>query len=215
MDERKKVVESGYNALASRFADWQSESGTTDARDRVLAEFTRRTPPGARVLDLGCGSGIPSTRELSKSFDVTGVDASIAQVRLARRNVPTATFIHADFMEAEFPEASFRGVCALYSISHIPRQQHPELFAKVRTWLVPGGLFVAVLGATDSPDWIGEWLGVPMFFSSYDADTNRTLLREAGFHLILDEVLDTVEPEGPVPFLWVISRKASPPVSGD
>jgi SAM-dependent methyltransferase len=208
MDERKKIVESGYDALASRFADWQSEGGTTDARDRVLAEFIRRTPRGARVLDLGCGSGIPSTRELSKSFDVTGVDASIAQVRLARRNVPSATFIHFDFSEAEFPEASFGGVCALYSISHVPRQQHAELFAKVRTWLLPGGLFVAVLGATDSPDWIGEWLAVPMFFSSYDAGTNRALLREAGFHLLFDEVLDTVEPEGPVSFLWVIAQKA-------
>ena len=208
MDERKKIVASGYNVIASRFAAWASQGGTTDARDRVLAEFIRRTPPGARVLDLGCGSGIPSTRELSKSFDVTGVDASIAQVRLARRNVPIATFIHADFSEAEFPEASFGGVCALYSISHVPRQQHAELFAKVQTWLMPGGLFVAVLGATDSPDWIGEWLGVPMFFSSYDADTNRALLRDAGFHLVVDEVLNTVEPEGPVPFLWVISEKA-------
>jgi ubiquinone/menaquinone biosynthesis C-methylase UbiE len=208
MDERKKIVASGYNAIASRFAAWASQGGTTDARDRVLAEFIRRTPPGARVLDLGCGSGIPSTRELSKSFDVTGVDASIAQIRLARRNVPTATFVHADFSEVVFPEASFGGVCALYSISHVPRQQHAELFAKVRTWLLPGGLFVAVLGATDSPDWIGEWLGVPMFFSSYDAATNRALVRDAGFQLVFDEVLDTVEPEGPVPFLWVISEKA-------
>jgi SAM-dependent methyltransferase len=208
MDEQKKIVESGYDALASRFAEWASQAGTTDARERVLAEFIRRTPPSARVLDLGCGSGIPSTRELSKSFDVTGIDASLTQVRLARRNVPAATFIHADFSEAEFPEASFSGVCALYSISHVPRQQHAELFAKVRTWLMPGGLFVAVLGATDSPDWIGEWLGVPMFFSSYDADTNRALLRDAGFHLVFDEVLDTVEPEGPVPFLWVIAQKA-------
>jgi SAM-dependent methyltransferase len=208
MDERKKIVESGYNAIASRFAVWASGGGTTDARDRLLADFIRRTPRGARVLDLGCGSGIPSTRELSNSFDVTGVDASFAQVRLARRNVPTATFVHADFSQADFPETSFGGVCALYSISHVPRQQHAELFAKVRTWLMPGGLFLGVLGATDSPDWIGEWLGVPMFFSSYDANANRALLREAGFELVFDEVLDTVEPEGTVPFLWVIAQKA-------
>ena len=208
MDERKKIVAAGYNAIASRFAAWAAQGGTTDARERVLAEFIRRTPPGARVLDLGCGAGIPSTRELSRRFDVTAVDASIGQVRLARRNVPSARFIHADFSEAEFPEASFAGVCALYSISHVPRQQHAALFAKVRTWLMPGGLFVAVLGATDSPDWIGEWLGVPMFFSSYDAATNRALLRGAGFHLVFDEVLETLEPEGPVPFLWVIAEKA-------
>ena len=207
MDERRKTVESGYNELAPRFAQWASKGGTDEGRNRVVAEFIRRTPPGARVLDLGCGSGIPTTRELAKSFQVTGVDASIAQVRLARRNVPRATFVHGDFMGAEFPDASFRGVCALYSISHVPRQQHAELFARVRTWLMPGGLFAAVLGATDSPDWTGEWLGVPMFFSSYDAATNRALLRDAGFEMVFDEVLETPEPDGPVPFLWVIAQK--------
>lgn len=206
MDERKKIVASGYDALASEFADWQSATGI-DPRDRVLAEFIRRTPPRARVLDLGCGSGIPSTQELSKKFEVTGIDASISQIEMARRNVPDATFIHADFGAAEFPEGSFGGVCALYAISHVPREQHADLFARIRTWLAPGGLFVGNLGATDSPDWIGDWLGVPMFFSSYDAATNQVLLRQAGLDIVFAEVLDTIEPAGPVPFLWVIARR--------
>lgn len=205
MDERRKIVASGYDALGSDFADWQSATGI-DPRDRVLAEFIRRTPPRARVLDLGCGSGIPSTRELSKKFEVTGIDASISQIEMARRNVPDATFIHADFGAAEFPEGSFGGVCALYAISHVPREQHADLFARIRTWLAPGGSFVATLGATDSPDWIGDWLGVPMFFSSYDAATNQVLLGRAGLDIVFAEVLDTMEPAGPVPFLWVMAQ---------
>jgi len=66
----------------------------------------------------------------------------------------------------------------------------------------------ARLGATDTPDWVGEWLGVPMFFSSHDADANRALLRAAGFVLVVDEIVEMHEPEGPVSFLWVIARKA-------
>lgn len=205
MEERRKIVASGYDALGSDFADWQSATGI-DPRDRVLAEFIRRTPPRARVLDLGCGSGIPSTRELSKKFEVTGIDASISQIEMARRNVPDATFIHADFGAAEFPEGSFGGACALYAISHVPREQHADLFARIRTWLAPGGSFVATLGATDSPDWIGDWLGVPMFFSSYDAATNQVLLGRAGLDIVFAEVLDTMEPAGPVPFLWVMAQ---------
>jgi hypothetical protein len=75
---------------------------------------------------------------------------------------------------------------------------------------VPGGRFLAVLGSTDSPDWIGEWLGQPMFFSSYDASANRRLLVEAGFDLLIDKTVETMEPEGPVTFQWVIARRVRP-----
>lgn len=37
----------------------------------------------------------------------------------------------------------------------------------------PGGHFLATLGAKDLGDWRGEWLGVPMFFSGHDPETNR------------------------------------------
>ena len=71
----------------------------------------------------------------------------------------------------------------------------------------PGGVFLATLGAADSPDWTGEWLGRPMFFSAFDADTNRRLLAAAGFTLLIDEVIPTHEPEGSVDFLWVLARR--------
>jgi hypothetical protein len=56
-------------------------------------------------------------------------------------------------------------------------------------------------------DWTGDWLGVPMFFSGFDADTNRRLLREAGLELILDDLIFMQEPQGDVAFLWVLARK--------
>jgi hypothetical protein len=48
-----------------------------------------------------------------------------------------------------------------------------------------------------------------MFFSSWDADVNRRLLRDAGFELVHDEVVTIREPEGPARFLWVLA--SSPP----
>jgi hypothetical protein len=70
----------------------------------------------------------------------------------------------------------------------------------------------AVLGSADSPAWIGEWLGVQMFFGNYDADANRRLLSEAGFELLIDEVIETVEPEGRVNFLWIAAAGSCKPV---
>jgi hypothetical protein len=46
-----------------------------------------------------------------------------------------------------------------------------------------------------------------MFFSSHDAATNRQLLADAGFTLVLDEVVSMNEPEGEVSFLWVLAEK--------
>jgi SAM-dependent methyltransferase len=205
-DERKRTVAAGYDRISEQYLEWVARI-KGDPSDRMLVELARRLPGRARVLDLGCGSGIPSTRMLAQRFEVVGVDISEAQIGLARQNVPEATFIHGDFAEIELPEASFDGVAALYSISHVPREEHARLFARIARWLVPGGLFLATLGATDSPQWVGEWLGVPMFFSSHDADTNRALLRAAGFTLELDEIVEMREPEGSVAFLWVIARK--------
>ncbi len=204
-EDSKRIVRRGYDRMANRYASW-SRAIQDEPRGRLIDEFVKNLGDRARVLDLGCGSGIPSTQALARRYRLVGVDASQAQIKRARRNVPQAEFIHSDFMELDLPTASFEGVVALYSVSHVPRDEHAALFAKVHQWLVPGGLFLATLGAEDSPDWTGTWLGEQMFFSSHGADTNRNLLRAAGFDLDHDEIAVTREPERDVPFLWVIAR---------
>jgi ubiquinone/menaquinone biosynthesis C-methylase UbiE len=208
-DCRKRTVELGYDSIVERYLAW-SRRVQGDPRDRFLEAFEQRLPDGARVLDLGCGAGLPSTKQLARQFEVVGIDISEAQLRLARENVPTGTFIRGDFAELEMPAASFDGITALYSISHIPRDDHAGLFVQVARWLKPGGLLLASLGATGSPDWTGEWLGVPMFFSSHDADTNRQLIRNAGLSLVIDEIVSMQEPEGEAAFLWVLALKPTP-----
>jgi SAM-dependent methyltransferase len=205
-DSQRRVVASGYDAMAERFLAW-SRQVVDPTRDRLIEELLRLLPGGARVLDLGCGAGVPWTRLLATRFDVVGVDVSEAQVRLARQNVPEATFVVGDMSTLEYAPGSFDGVTAFYCVSHLPRYSHADLFRRIAAWLEPGGLFLATLGATDSPDWTGEWLGVPMFFSAFDADTNRAALRAAGFELLADEVVAIDEPEGTVDFLWVLARK--------
>ena len=204
----KRTVESGYDAIADAYLAWGAGVGS-DPRDRFLDQLIQRLFAGARVLDLGCGAGIPATKKLADRFQVTGVDISRQQLLRAQANVPNARLVQGDFSELDFPDASFDGIAAFYSISHIPRTEHRDLFAKVARWLTPGGLFLATLGASDLPDRTREWLGVPMFFSSHDAATNRRLLLDAGLILVVDEVVSTNEPDGEVSFLWVLAQKPS------
>ena len=81
-----------------------------------------------------------------------------------------------------------------------------ELFARIGRWLRPGGLFLASLGHVGGPDRTEQWLGVDMFFSSFDAATSSRLVRAAGFELLVDEVVFMQEPEAEVGFLWVLAR---------
>ncbi|HEY2868476.1 MAG TPA: class I SAM-dependent methyltransferase [Gaiellales bacterium] len=183
-----------------------------DPRDRFVEEFAGMVRPGGRVLDLGCGAGVPSTRRLAESFSAVGVDISAEQIARARQNIPGAELIRADVRDVDFPARSFDGVCALYSISHVPREDHARLFASVRRWLRPGGVFLASLGSGDLAGSTGEWLGVPMFFSSHSAPENRRLLDEAGLEAVRDEIVTMHEPEGDVTFHWVIRRAVRSPL---
>jgi 2-polyprenyl-3-methyl-5-hydroxy-6-metoxy-1,4-benzoquinol methylase len=62
-----------------------------------------RLEQGSSVLDVGCGAGIPLTRMLAETFDVTGVDISTRQIELACCNVPNGRFITADICSLDFP----------------------------------------------------------------------------------------------------------------
>ena len=72
-DHRKDVVAEGYNALGEDYLAWTS-AFADPARELMVNELSARLASGARVLDLGCGPGIPTTLALARRFDVTGVD---------------------------------------------------------------------------------------------------------------------------------------------
>jgi SAM-dependent methyltransferase len=139
---------------------------------------------------------------------VTGVDISARQIELARAAVPEATFVQADMTALDVQPESLDAVVAFYSLTHVPRADLPVLLAAIHRWLRPGGVFLASLGAQDSPDEVeADWLGAPMFFSHYGAKRNRSLVRNAGFEL--EEAVVEAEPEDrhDALFLWVVARR--------
>jgi SAM-dependent methyltransferase len=182
---------------------------TPPLRERYANILSARLSPGDRLLELGCGPGIPVARMLSHDFAVVGVDISWQMLRLARRNAPRAALLRADIASVEFQPEAFDGVVAFYSLIHVPRVHHAAVLARVYRWLRPGGLLVASLGWHDlpvhsDPDWLG---GGPMYWSFFDAQTNLRLLRQAG--LVVDEAVVLPQLEGwvEVSFLWVVAHK--------
>ncbi len=61
--------------------------------------------------------------------------------------------------------------------------------------------------AGEFDDGVGEWLGVPMFFSSYDPETVKKMVIEAGFEILETTIETQIENTNEVPFLWILSQK--------
>ena len=201
----KAVVARGYDEVAQRYLEW-SALRPSPARRHYLELACERIPPGARVLELGCGAGLPMTKALADGRNVTGVDISATQIALARRNVPGATFIESDMTELAFDDDSFDAVVAFYSLTHVPRDEQPRLFERIRRWLRPGGILIATMGVEDDPGGIErDWLGVDMYFSHFSARKNRRMIEAAGFAIERSDVVTEPEDRHDARFLWIVA----------
>lgn len=203
-DPRTQIVADGYDTIGETFAEWRTRV-VDDPRREWEKELTSRLQPGARLLELGCGGGPPETKRLAQRFALTGVDISPQQVERARVAVPEAEFLCADFTDLELPAGSFDAVASFYAFNHVPRDLLEPLLGRVHGWLVPEGWLLAAFGVSDLEGWTGDWLGATTFFSSYPPETNSGLVREAGFRIERDEIVEFQEPEGPARFQWVLA----------
>lgn len=208
--DRVGDVAASYDVVADAFYQhFRTEPAVVVMRYESL--FLDQIPSGGRVLELGCGNGLPVTAKLAEKFAVTAVDVSRTQIEKARQNVPGPRYLHADMSTLEFDEAKFDGVVAFYSIFHVPRGHHAELFRSIYSWLKPGGLFVATLGSSGvETQLVEDWLGAPMYWSSFDADTYREMIAKTGFVVESDRVEASDNPESDVDkkiHLWIVARK--------
>jgi SAM-dependent methyltransferase len=205
----KRVVADGYDQIAEQYAAWAAGVRIRE-RDHYTTLILDTLPEGATVLELGCGAGLPTTQRLAERFAVTGVDISARQIELARCNVPRATFACRDMTALDFPADSFDAVCAFYAITHVPREEHAALLQSIARWLKPEGHLVASFSNGGSMGEIeGDWLGAPMYFSGYDAETNERLVRDAGFRIATARPETAEEFGRPTTFFWIVARKAS------
>jgi len=205
-DPRIELVGRGYDAMGEGFAEWRDRI-VGDPRREWEEELVSRLHDGARVLEPGCGAGVPETQRLAERFQVTGVDVSAEQVRRARTAVPQADFVHADFTALELEPESVDAVVSFYAFNHVPRELLASTFLRIHRWLAPRGLLMTALGTSDTEAWTGDWLGAPTFFSSYPPETNTRLVLEAGFEVLRDELVTFREPEGDVTFQWVLAMR--------
>ena len=176
----KTLVEEGYDHCAPSYSKDRS-----DLAERELNLVTDRLSHGSSVLDVGCGSGVPIAGYLAKHYKVTGVDISTSMIELAKRNVPSGRLIKSDIMSVNFEKDAFDAIVSFYSVFHVPRDEHQELFRRFALWLRPGGFLLVTLALQDEGRGYTEddFFGVTMYWSNFGIETYRHMLRVAGFRI--------------------------------
>lgn len=185
MTDPKEVVRRGYDAISYAY---RADDAADGHYGPWVEALRRHLSPRGPILDLGCGCGVPVSRDLAEAgHPVTGVDLSGIQIRRARRLVPTGTFFQGDATTVAFAPRSFAAVVCLFTLIHLPLDEQEPLMARIGSWLRPGGQLLATTGHTA---WTGtdqDWLGAAMWWSHTDAATYRTWIERAGLRVQREE----------------------------
>jgi SAM-dependent methyltransferase len=129
-----------YANNAGHLAQRYENADVSALQERLAGVFDS----GAKVLELGCGSGRDMAFMLSRGFDVFAVDASPMMLHQAMQLHPNA----ANRMKClclpdvlPYPDRSFDGAYALAVLMHLDREGIGKSIAEVKRILKPGGIF--------------------------------------------------------------------------
>ena len=178
------IVRRGYDLISYSYRSDEaarSDQPEGSAAYRTwVAEFAVLLDPGAKVVDLGCGAGVPATKALADAgFDVLGIDFSEVQIERAHSLVPNATFECIDMVSWDADDSTIDAVVSFYALIHLPLEDQRNLITRISRWLRPYGYFLAIVG---HKAWSGtaEFLGSPMYWEQTDEATYLKWMNEAG-----------------------------------
>lgn len=118
---------------------------TDSSASRYTLALDRMTP-GKKVLELGCGEGVPALRLAAGGANVVGIDISPNRVEVARRAAHDRGERHAEFVVADaedlpFGEGQFDVVCGQAILHHLDLERS---LAEVARVLKPDGVAVFI-----------------------------------------------------------------------
>lgn len=202
VNEKEEIVLKGYDKIAEVYQALRHNFDNT----MELGEIVRLLSKNAKVLDVGCGAGIPVTKFLVESgYDVTGVDISVSMLKLARKNVPKAQFTKQEMTRLGFKNNSFDGLTAAYSIIHVPRERQRSLFQGFHRALGPNGIMLISVGS-DAWEGSDQYYGVEMFWSHYEPDKSLEMIRDAGFEVLWGRYVVS----GGETHYWILAKNIKP-----
>ena len=141
------AVRSMFDAIAPRY-DLVNRIMTfrMDVRWRRRTVASLGLPPGARVVDLACGTGDLCRELVAQRLDPIGVDLSFGMLAAARTDAP---LVHGDALRLPLPDGSVEGVTCGFALRNFERL--PPFFGELARVIGPGGR-VALLEVAEPPN---------------------------------------------------------------
>jgi SAM-dependent methyltransferase len=131
------------------------------SRHARLTKFLAVLPPGAAILELGCGAGGDTAEMIARGYDVTPTDGSPEMAAVASRKLgrPVGTLLFHDLDAVE----AYDGVWANACLLHVPRDQLADVLSLIHRALKPGGAFYASYksGDGDGRDTLDRYYNYP------------------------------------------------------
>jgi ubiquinone/menaquinone biosynthesis C-methylase UbiE len=221
LKQAKAKAAATYDAAADHFDDeplsfWERIGRRAVARLDLLA--------GARVLDVGCGTGasaLPAAQAVGPDGFVLGVDLSARLLDRARGKAMTCGLTNVEFQlvdmtELGYPDGHFDAVVSVFSIFFVPNMEGlvRELWRMVR----PGGkLVVTTWGPRIFEPAYSRWLAAirqerPDLYSAFnpwdritDVESVTNLLRDGGVTDVEVTAEDGTQPLRSAEDWWIIA----------
>ncbi|KTG11550.1 SAM-dependent methyltransferase [Haloprofundus marisrubri] len=186
MDRRD--IREAWDAVSETYAKRRDPTGSDAA---LIGDLLETLPSNPLVLDVGCGDGARTLSNLPSSS--IGLDISKEGLKLARERLPEATLLQAEMSAMPLVADAVDAVVAYHAVFHVPRAEHPEVYAEFARALRPGGRLLMTLPSGRFETVRRGWMGGSMFFSAPGRETTLDQLRAAGF-----SSLNTVTADDPL-----------------
>jgi ubiquinone/menaquinone biosynthesis C-methylase UbiE len=126
-----------YYDIVTKSKDYHREAGILK---RIISKYA--ISRGKTLLDVGCGTG-KHLMYLASDFDCTGIDLHEEMLRVARKNVPKATFVRADMTDFRL-RSKFDVILCMFSAIGLVRT-YPNLEKTIKNFsnhLRNGGIII-------------------------------------------------------------------------
>jgi ubiquinone/menaquinone biosynthesis C-methylase UbiE len=137
-DKQKEIAFFDGHAAADSYDVFTPETNV-----RLISTCMRLAglKPGARVADLGCGSGVFTDLLSKQGYQAIGLDISPKLIALGRAKYPTVEFHEGDVEHLPFADGSMDGILLSGLVHHLPDPS--RCAAEAFRVLKKGGSFVA------------------------------------------------------------------------
>jgi len=195
MNKTQKTIiayEKNSEAYENKFMDFEIYI------ERVK-EFIELLNLNDNILDLGCGPGNVG-KQLTlcgKHISVTGIDLSEQMIKLAKLNVPSATFQCQDIRTIDFREKSFDAIILSFCIVHLSDDEMVKLLEKVSRYLKKNGkLYLSFMEGRKKGFETTSFSKEEIFFNYYLTEGVKLILENNGMDVFKIIKQDYPEPDG-------------------